>query len=123
MTNFYIFAPFLCKHLFTFSPYISAFLNCHLPIFYRISFQTAHLATLAAYLRANNQTLAGQLNELYKQYGYHFTSNSYFLCYEPETIVSIFQRIRTFDDVQNNVSNSNHSSLLIYALENVLRMH
>lgn len=69
-----------------------------------IRFETAHLATLAAYLRANNQTLAGQLDELYKQYGYHYTSNSYFLCYEPDTIVSIFQRIRTFDGVHNNVS-------------------
>lgn len=64
---------------------------------------TAHLATMAAYLKSTNQTLLGQLNELYKQYGYHYTNNSYFICHEPDTIIKIFERIRNFQNAQNTV--------------------
>lgn len=60
---------------------------------------------MAAYLQSSSQTLAGQLNFLYKQYGYHYTSNSYFICHEPETIASIFQRIRSINGASNTVSN------------------
>lgn len=62
-----------------------------------------HLATMAAYLKAKNQTLSGQLNELYERYGYHYTNNSYYLCYEPETIDKIFERIRNFKSEPNTV--------------------
>lgn len=62
-----------------------------------------HLATLSAYLNANNQTLFGQLNELYERYGYHYTNNSYYLCYEQEIIEKIFERIRNFQKASNTV--------------------
>lgn len=55
-----------------------------------------HLASLTAFLKLKNQTLCIKLKELYQRYGFHYTSNSYFLCYEPDTITKIFERIRNF---------------------------
>lgn len=55
-----------------------------------------HLASLTAFLKLKNQTLCTKLKELYQRYGFHYTSNSYFLCYEPDTITKIFERIRNF---------------------------
>lgn len=63
-----------------------------------------HLASLAAFLKSKNQTLFGKLNELYERYGFHYTSNSYFLCYEPDIIAKIFERIRNFQQAPNTVS-------------------
>lgn len=58
----------------------------------------AHLATMASYLKVKeNLTLAQKLEELYKTYGYHYSINSYFICYEPEKIVKIFERIRNWN--------------------------
>lgn len=62
-----------------------------------------HLATLGAHLRANNKTFISLLLELYGKYGYHFTSNSYFLCYEPPVVNKIFERIRNFENLEGNV--------------------
>lgn len=62
-----------------------------------------HLGSLAAFLKSKNQTLFGKLNELYQKYGFHYTSNSYFLCYEPEIIAKIFGRIRNFQQNSNTV--------------------
>lgn len=63
-----------------------------------------HLANLATFLQTKNQTLGGKLNELYTHYGFHYTSNSYFLCYEPDVIVKIFERIRNFQRAPNTAS-------------------
>lgn len=65
-----------------------------------------HLATMGAYLRANQQTFIGKLNELYQKYGYHYTKNSYFLCYEPPVVAKIFERIRNFQQTSNSVSST-----------------
>lgn len=59
---------------------------------------SAHLATMASYLRVKEKlSLCEKLDELYKTYGYHFSINSYYLCYEPEKIVKIFERIRNWN--------------------------
>lgn len=63
-----------------------------------------HLASLSAFLKTKNQTLCGKLHELYERYGFHYTSNSYFLCYEPEIITKIFERIRNFQQAPNTVT-------------------
>lgn len=63
----------------------------------------AHLASLTAYLKLKNQTLFGKLNELYEQFGFHYTSNSYFICYDSEIIAKIFERIRNFQRAANTV--------------------
>lgn len=56
-----------------------------------------HLATMALFLKnTQNITLSEKLNEIYRDYGYHFTITSYFLCYEPKTINKIFERIRNY---------------------------
>lgn len=61
---------------------------------------SAHLATMASYLRVKeNISLAKKLDQLYSTYGYHFSINSYFLCYEPPKITKIFERIRNWDGV------------------------
>lgn len=69
-----------------------------------------HLASLAAFLKTNKQTLFGKLQELYERYGFHYTSNSYFLCYEPDIIAKIFERIRNFQHAPNTVSDELSSS-------------
>lgn len=63
-----------------------------------------HLGTMAAYLKQQGVTLNEKLEELYDTYGYHFTINSYYLCYEPKTIKKIFERIRNFKEAADTVS-------------------
>ena len=65
-----------------------------------------HLATLGAYLKEQGSTFNGKLEELYDTYGYHYTNNSYFLCYESDTIFRIFDRIRHFESKPDTVSES-----------------
>ncbi len=36
--------------------------------------------------------------EVYLEYGYHYTLNSYYLCYEPRITDKIFARIRNYRD-------------------------
>lgn len=67
----------------------------------------AHLATMAAYLHHHNLTLTQQLEEIYNEYGYHVSSNSYFICHEPETIKAIFHRMRNFDGPNTVSKNCN----------------
>ncbi|XP_063162075.1 glucose 1,6-bisphosphate synthase [Candoia aspera] len=55
------------------------------------------IAEMAACLETKGQTLAHQLTEIYKTYGYHLSKTSYFLCYDPPTIKRIFERLRNFD--------------------------
>lgn len=67
-----------------------------------------HLATMCSYLRqTENLTLSEKMEQLYNTYGYHYSINSYFLCYEPKTIDKIFGRIRNFS--------GNESVSLIYS--------
>ncbi|XP_009185189.1 glucose 1,6-bisphosphate synthase isoform X2 [Papio anubis] len=55
------------------------------------------VAEMASYLETMNITLKQQLVKVYEKYGYHISKTSYFLCYEPPTIKSIFERLRNFD--------------------------
>lgn len=55
------------------------------------------MATMAAYLHHHNLTLVQQLEEIYNEYGYHMSNNSYFICHDPETIKRIFERLRNFE--------------------------
>lgn len=58
-----------------------------------------HLATMCAYLKQNGgQTLKQKLNEIYQTYGYHYTLNSYYICYDKQKIDTIFERIRNIDE-------------------------
>lgn len=58
----------------------------------------AHLATLASFLKLKeNLSLCEKLDQLYGVYGYHNSLNKYFLCYEPEKISKIFERIRNWE--------------------------
>ena len=43
---------------------------------------------------------------LFFRYGYHYTLNSYYLCYDPKLTDKIFNRIRSFKDQPNTVSES-----------------
>lgn len=72
-----------------------------------------HLASLAAFLELKNQTLHQKLIELYQCYGFHYTSNSYFLCYEPDVITKIFERIRNFQQAPNTVRIIYHVSFIL----------
>lgn len=57
-----------------------------------------HLATMCCYLQKSySLTLAQKLNEIYTKYGHHITCNSYYLCYEPQVITRIFNRLRHFN--------------------------
>lgn len=63
----------------------------------------AHLGTLASFLKVEeNLSLCEKLDQLYTIYGYHFSIASYFLCYDPEKIVRIFERIRNWEGKVGN---------------------
>lgn len=55
----------------------------------------AHLGTLCCYLKDKlNLSLSEKLDQLYDRYGYHYTLTSYYLNYDPEITLKIFNRIR-----------------------------
>ncbi|XP_052748766.1 phosphopentomutase [Galleria mellonella] len=54
------------------------------------------VASLASQLYSKGSSLAEQLVNLYAEYGYHVTHNSYYICHEPATIERIFRRIRNY---------------------------
>ncbi|KAI0371790.1 phosphoglucomutase first 3 domain-containing protein [Pilatotrama ljubarskyi] len=54
-------------------------------------------AELVVMLKNAGKTASAHLNELYERYGYFQTSNSYFVCTEPQTINAIFARLRNYD--------------------------
>lgn len=59
---------------------------------------SAHLGTLASFLRVKEgKSLCEKLDKLYQIYGYHYSLSSYYLCYEPDKIVRIFERIRNWE--------------------------
>lgn len=61
---------------------------------------SAHLATMASYLKVTEDlNLTQKLEQLYRTYGYHYSINSYFLCYDPVKVVEIFERIRNWGGV------------------------
>ncbi|KAJ8674222.1 hypothetical protein QAD02_005484 [Eretmocerus hayati] len=60
------------------------------------------VAEMAAYLDTMGLTLLDKLTEIYSQYGHHISDNSYWVCHEPETIKSIFNRLRNFDGNENS---------------------
>lgn len=55
-----------------------------------------HLAVMCSYLHHHGLSLVQQLEEIYKEYGFHTCLNSYFICHDPEKIIRIFEKIRNF---------------------------
>uniref|UniRef100_H3ABG6 Phosphoglucomutase 2 like 1 n=2 Tax=Latimeria chalumnae TaxID=7897 RepID=H3ABG6_LATCH len=54
------------------------------------------VAEMASYLEDRNVTMAQQLTWIYETYGYHVAKTSYFICHDPLTIKSVFERLRNF---------------------------
>ena len=52
------------------------------------------LATYASKLYNKGSTLSQYLHSLYSKYGYHISNDSYYLCYDPPTIQTIFRALR-----------------------------
>ncbi|TCD63890.1 Phosphoglucomutase-3 [Steccherinum ochraceum] len=68
-------------------------------------------AELVAGLHAIGKSASSHLQDLYKQYGYFQTSNSYFVCTDPPTIDKIFARIRDYDGKATKTTPSYPSTL------------
>ena len=49
---------------------------------------------MASWLYNKDCTLRDQLCDIYETYGYHLTVTSYYLCYSPDTVLSIFTTLR-----------------------------
>ncbi|KAL0131823.1 hypothetical protein PUN28_002994 [Cardiocondyla obscurior] len=54
------------------------------------------VAELAAYLDTLGLTLSDKLEEIYEEYGHHISDNSYWICHDPDTIKTIFERLRNY---------------------------
>lgn len=54
----------------------------------------AIFAEMAAVLASKGKTVTEQLDSLYEQYGFHATSNSYFICRDPRKTDRIFSQLR-----------------------------
>lgn len=52
------------------------------------------MAEFASQLYAQNSTLEKQLEAIFAKYGYHLSSNSYFICHDPPTIKRMFEELR-----------------------------
>ncbi|KAL3880512.1 hypothetical protein ACJMK2_032746 [Sinanodonta woodiana] len=55
-------------------------------------------AELTAYVYAQGNTLAQKLDDIYTQYGFHLSSNSYFICYQQEIIQQMFNELRNYEE-------------------------
>uniref|UniRef100_A0A0K8SUW0 Phosphoglucomutase-2 n=2 Tax=Lygus hesperus TaxID=30085 RepID=A0A0K8SUW0_LYGHE len=62
----------------------------------------AHAGELIAFLYTRRETLNSRLNRIYEEYGHHITKNSYYICHDPVTIKSIFNRINHFHNGEDN---------------------
>ncbi|KAI4461665.1 phosphomannomutase 45a [Holotrichia oblita] len=58
-----------------------------------------HLATLAAYLDHHAITLTAHLDEIYQEYGYHLSMNSYFTSHDVRFFYEIFNKLRNYEGV------------------------
>jgi len=47
-------------------------------------------------LKNKGYTLNKYIDHIYQEYGYHVSRNSYYICYDQPTIVSMFERLRNF---------------------------
>ena len=54
------------------------------------------LGELVRHLETRGLLLTDQLEEIYREYGYHYSINSYYICHDPATIEKIFSRLRNF---------------------------
>uniref|UniRef100_W8CBM9 Phosphoglucomutase-2 n=1 Tax=Ceratitis capitata TaxID=7213 RepID=W8CBM9_CERCA len=55
------------------------------------------MVTMANYLNAaEGISLDEKLENIYKEYGFHYNNASYYFCYEPAVINRIFERLRNF---------------------------
>ncbi|KAF0769292.1 phosphoglucomutase-2 [Aphis craccivora] len=64
------------------------------------------ISELAIYLEKENRTLSSALELIYKQYGWHLSVNSYFICNDSLMIKKIFESIRQNDNQPNNYPKS-----------------
>ncbi|XP_069130799.1 phosphopentomutase-like [Argopecten irradians] len=55
------------------------------------------MGQMVLYLQSQGLTLYDQLNKIYQTYGFHLSSNSYFICHEPPTIAKMFAEIRDYN--------------------------
>ncbi|OTF69356.1 phosphoglucomutase-2-like protein [Euroglyphus maynei] len=62
----------------------------------------ATMLQFAAYLHSKGQTFRDKLNEIYQTYGFHYSLNSYYLCYDGDKIEKIFNRMANFDGIANS---------------------
>ena len=69
----------------------------------------AHGAEMCAYLKSIGRTLADQLDQLALLYGFHINNNSYVICNKTDVMLKMFDRLRHFDQPDEQVS---HASLL-----------
>lgn len=56
-----------------------------------------HVGTMISYLHHHGLSLKEQLDEIYKEYGYHISDNSYYICHDPDLIKEIFEKIRNYN--------------------------
>ncbi|KAL4640334.1 phosphoglucomutase-2 [Arapaima gigas] len=54
-------------------------------------------AELTSYLALQGTTLTEKLNAVFEEYGYHICKNSYFICYDQDTIQQLFERLRNYN--------------------------
>lgn len=57
----------------------------------------ATMLQFAAYLHSKGQTFLDKLNEIYRTYGFHYSLNSYYQCYDGDKIRQIFNRMANID--------------------------
>ncbi|XP_041642300.1 phosphoglucomutase-2 [Cheilinus undulatus] len=51
---------------------------------------------MISYLATKSTSLSQQLTNIYEEYGYHITKNSYFICYDQNVISNLFERLRNY---------------------------
>ncbi|CAG4985609.1 unnamed protein product [Parnassius apollo] len=85
------------KTLFAFEEAIGYMCSAQVPDKDGVS-AAVQVASLASHLYSQGLSLSAHLQALYRQYGYHVSYNSYYICHDPATIQRIFRRIRNYHE-------------------------
>ncbi|XP_029297988.1 phosphopentomutase [Cottoperca gobio] len=51
---------------------------------------------MISYLATKSSSLSQQVTNIYEEYGYHISKNSYFICHDQDVICSMFERLRSY---------------------------
>ena len=71
-------------------------------------------AEMCTYIKSLGRTLYEQFNQISLLYGYHITNNSYVICNKTDVMMKIFNRLRHYDQSEEQTKQVRFLPFIIY---------